>query len=153
MAHHHEVPVPPGETRTETDTFGPIEVPANRYYGAQTARSMFHFNIGIPTGEMNNAWHGESFCHQRWFRSNATSLDRSIWPIEESLCDGEYTVRLGQEGFGRHRTSLRWSDCWQTQRTLSSQRLANRIRHSNEHERQWGGLEPCHRNLGRQDGQ
>ena len=53
MAHHHEVPVPPGETRTETDTFGPIEVPANRYYGAQTARSMFHFNIGIPTGKMS----------------------------------------------------------------------------------------------------
>lgn len=38
-------------TRTETDTFGPIEVPADRYYGAQTARSMIHFNIGLPTGK------------------------------------------------------------------------------------------------------
>ena len=38
------------ETRTETDTFGPIQVPANCYYGAQTARSLHHFNIGLPTG-------------------------------------------------------------------------------------------------------
>ena len=32
--------------RTETDTMGPIEVPIDRYYGAQTARSMIHFAIG-----------------------------------------------------------------------------------------------------------
>src|SRR5207344_994168 len=32
--------------RTETDTMGPIEVPADRYYGAQTARSLIHFAIG-----------------------------------------------------------------------------------------------------------
>jgi len=34
------------ETRTETDSFGPIEVPANRYWGAQTERSLIHFRIG-----------------------------------------------------------------------------------------------------------
>ena len=33
-------------TRTETDSMGPIEVPADRYYGAQTARSLIHFDIG-----------------------------------------------------------------------------------------------------------
>jgi fumarate hydratase class II len=33
-------------TRTETDSMGAIEVPADRYYGAQTARSLIHFNIG-----------------------------------------------------------------------------------------------------------
>ncbi len=32
--------------RIETDSMGPIEVPADRYYGAQTARSLIHFNIG-----------------------------------------------------------------------------------------------------------
>src|SRR5437588_2654935 len=32
--------------RTETDTMGPIEVPDDRYYGAQTARSLIHFDIG-----------------------------------------------------------------------------------------------------------
>ena len=33
-------------TRTETDTFGPIEVPANRYWGAQAERSKENFPIG-----------------------------------------------------------------------------------------------------------
>jgi fumarate hydratase class II len=34
------------KTRSETDSMGAIEVPADRYYGAQTARSLIHFNIG-----------------------------------------------------------------------------------------------------------
>src|SRR6267378_7225032 len=33
-------------TRTESDSMGKIEVPADRYYGAQTARSLIHFAIG-----------------------------------------------------------------------------------------------------------
>ena len=32
--------------RIETDTFGPIEVPADRYWGAQTQRSLQNFRIG-----------------------------------------------------------------------------------------------------------
>ena len=37
------------KTRRETDTMGAIEVPADRYYGAQTARSLVHFDIGDDT--------------------------------------------------------------------------------------------------------
>src|ERR1700682_5364296 len=33
-------------TRIETDSFGPIEVPADRYWGAQTERSRQNFRIG-----------------------------------------------------------------------------------------------------------
>ena len=33
-------------TRTETDTFGPIEVPADKLWGAQTQRSLQNFRIG-----------------------------------------------------------------------------------------------------------
>src|SRR5215468_4445037 len=33
-------------TRTETDSFGPIEVPSDRYWGAQTQRSLRNFRIG-----------------------------------------------------------------------------------------------------------
>src|SRR5579859_1115711 len=33
-------------TRIETDTFGPIEVAADRYWGAQTQRSLQNFKIG-----------------------------------------------------------------------------------------------------------
>src|SRR6266478_1626398 len=35
--------IPP---RTESDSMGKIDVPADRYYGAQTARSLIHFAIG-----------------------------------------------------------------------------------------------------------
>jgi fumarate hydratase class II len=33
-------------TRIETDSMGEIEVPSDRYWGAQTQRSLYHFNIG-----------------------------------------------------------------------------------------------------------
>ncbi len=33
-------------TRVETDSMGPIDVPADRYWGAQTQRSLIHFAIG-----------------------------------------------------------------------------------------------------------
>ncbi len=39
-------------TRTESDSMGPIEVPTDRYWGAQTQRSLHHFSIGddhMPT--------------------------------------------------------------------------------------------------------
>ncbi|MDT5120622.1 MAG: fumarate hydratase, class, partial [Acidobacteriota bacterium] len=34
-------------TRIETDSMGEIEVPNDKYYGAQTERSLIHFNIGF----------------------------------------------------------------------------------------------------------
>src|SRR5215472_11742424 len=39
-------PVP---SRTESDSMGKMEVPMDRYYGAQTARSLIHFAIGKDT--------------------------------------------------------------------------------------------------------
>ena len=37
------------DIRTETDSMGAIDVPADRYWGAQTARSLHHFPIGDDT--------------------------------------------------------------------------------------------------------
>ena len=37
------------QSRTETDTFGPIEVAADRYWGAQAQRSLGNFRIGEET--------------------------------------------------------------------------------------------------------
>ncbi|MHA6287190.1 class II fumarate hydratase [Maricaulis sp. CAU 1757] len=37
------------DKRTETDSFGPLEVPADKLYGAQTARSLINFPIGTET--------------------------------------------------------------------------------------------------------
>jgi fumarate hydratase class II len=40
------------KTRTETDSFGPIAVPADRYWGAQTQRSLENFRIGGESERM-----------------------------------------------------------------------------------------------------
>ncbi|MDF1685171.1 MAG: class II fumarate hydratase [Parvibaculaceae bacterium] len=37
------------QTRTETDSFGPLEVPSEKYWGAQTQRSLGNFKIGNET--------------------------------------------------------------------------------------------------------
>jgi len=43
-----DIPIGTGATgiRIETDSMGPMEVPADRYWGAQTQRSLLHFSIG-----------------------------------------------------------------------------------------------------------
>jgi fumarate hydratase, class II len=42
-------------SRIEKDTFGPIEVPADRLWGAQTQRSMQNFRIATPENRMPRA--------------------------------------------------------------------------------------------------
>ena len=42
-------------TRTETDSMGAVEVPADRYWGAQTQRSIEHFPIGVANYKMRPA--------------------------------------------------------------------------------------------------
>ena len=37
------------DMRTETDSFGPLDVPADKYWGAQTQRSLGNFKIGTET--------------------------------------------------------------------------------------------------------
>lgn len=37
------------KTRTESDSFGELSVPADKYYGAQSARSLINFPIGVET--------------------------------------------------------------------------------------------------------
>jgi fumarate hydratase class II len=39
------------EQRTESDSIGAIQVPASRYWGAQTERSLHHFAIGDPAAD------------------------------------------------------------------------------------------------------
>ena len=43
---------PRRKTRIEKDTFGPIEVPDDRLWGAQTQRSLHHFEISASTDRM-----------------------------------------------------------------------------------------------------
>jgi fumarate hydratase class II len=46
MSHPSEPTVAPADHRLESDSMGKIPVPNDRYYGAQTARSLIHFDIG-----------------------------------------------------------------------------------------------------------
>src|ERR1700738_1234450 len=47
---------PATRTRLESDSMGQIEVPANVYWGAQTQRSLLHFNIGRDTMPPELIW-------------------------------------------------------------------------------------------------
>jgi fumarate hydratase class II len=38
--------------RIETDTMGKVNVPSDKYWGAQTERSLENFKIGGPTAKM-----------------------------------------------------------------------------------------------------
>ncbi len=42
---HPPIGIDASGTRTETDSMGAVEVPADRYWGAQTQRSLHHFSI------------------------------------------------------------------------------------------------------------
>ena len=47
------------KTRSESDTFGVLDVPSDRYYGAQTARSLINFDIStetMPVPLIRGAW-------------------------------------------------------------------------------------------------
>jgi hypothetical protein len=45
------------EFRAERDSFGEILVPSEKYYGANTARSLIHFNIGGSSETMPVRYH------------------------------------------------------------------------------------------------
>ena len=49
MSDHRIPSADPATHRTETDSMGEIPVPHHCYYGAQTARSLIHFDIGNDT--------------------------------------------------------------------------------------------------------
>ena len=58
-------------TRTETDSFGPIEVPADAYWGAQTQRSIENFPFGPREQMPVEIVHALGFVKQAAARVNA----------------------------------------------------------------------------------
>ena len=67
---------PPAITRTEHDSFGPIEVPADRLWGAQTQRSLQNFDIAGDRMPRELSC-GRSVLMRRLQRSSA----RRRWPM------------------------------------------------------------------------
>jgi fumarate hydratase class II len=50
--HFHATSYNMAETRAETDAFGEVQVPADKYWGAQTERSLENFKINQPQDRM-----------------------------------------------------------------------------------------------------
>ena len=98
-----------GEIRLEKDTMGSLEVPADRYYGCQTARSLINFDIGedtMPRGIIR----GFGILKQAAARTNkqlgaldAEVADLIIAASEEVIdgsLDGHFPLRIWQTGSG-----------------------------------------------------
>ena len=97
------------ETRIETDSMGEIEVPADRYWGAQTARSLVHFRIGndrIPIEVV----HGLGVLKKAAAIVNrdlgkldvklADLISRAADEVAEGKLDDEFPVSVWQTGSG-----------------------------------------------------
>ena len=96
-------------TRTETDSMGPIEVPADRYWGAQTARSLVHFSIGddVMPREIIRAF---GILKEASARANAElgKLDPKLAElvieasrqVTDGGLDSEFPLRIWQTGSG-----------------------------------------------------
>jgi fumarate hydratase, class II len=75
-------------TRQETDSMGAIEVPADKYWGAQTQRSLIHFSIG--TDRMpKSVYHAYGYVKKAAARVNARAGRLAGWKAEliGQVCD------------------------------------------------------------------
>ena len=98
------------EYRTERDTMGPIEVPAHRYWGAQTERSRNNFKIGREASMPIEIVHAFAFLKKAAARTNAElgvlDAQKSAWigsvcdEILEGKLDDEFPLVVWQTGSG-----------------------------------------------------
>jgi len=96
-------------TRTETDSMGPIEVPGETYYGAQTARSLMNFDIGgerMPL-EIVHAFgilkKAAAITNTRLGLMDATTRDLIVAAADEVIAgklDGHFPLVVWQTGSG-----------------------------------------------------
>ncbi|MFZ1821321.1 MAG: lyase family protein, partial [Acidimicrobiia bacterium] len=97
------------ETREESDTMGTVLVPANRYWGAQTQRSLHHFSIG------NDLMPKSVIRSMAILKKAAALTNRDLGKLDKDLCDlivqaadeiidhkldGEFPLYIYQTGSG-----------------------------------------------------
>src|SRR3982075_1226419 len=96
-------------TRTESDSMGKIEVPIDRYYGAQTARSLIHFAIGKDTmpPELIRAFgilkKAAALVNQdlgKLSPEKAALITRAADEVISGTLDGHFPLRVWQTGSG-----------------------------------------------------
>jgi fumarate hydratase, class II len=75
-------------TRHETDSMGAIEVPADKYWGAQTQRSLIHFSIGADRMP-KRVYHAYGYVKKAAARVNARAGRLAGWKAEliGHVCD------------------------------------------------------------------
>ncbi|HTY54794.1 MAG TPA: class II fumarate hydratase [Candidatus Binataceae bacterium] len=96
-------------TRIETDSMGPIEVPNNHYWGAQTARSLIHFAIGRDTmlpeiiraiGILKKAAAEVNLELGKMSKEKADLIVRAADEVIAGKLDDEFPLRIWQTGSG-----------------------------------------------------
>ncbi len=96
-------------TRTESDSMGQVDVPANRYWGAQTQRSLTHFSIGddhMPK-KLYHAYgyvkKAAALVHRAAGRLDARRANAIVQAADEviaGLLDAEFPLYVWQSGSG-----------------------------------------------------
>ena len=102
--------MPSTKTRTETDSFGPIEVPSHAYWGAQTERSIENFPFGPREQMPSEIVHALGFIKQAAARVTArvASLDPKIAEVIQQAAaevargdlDNQFPLVIWQTGSG-----------------------------------------------------
>src|SRR4051795_4204891 len=100
----------PSSTRTESDSFGPIEVPADAYWGAQTERSIGNFPFGPRERMPTEIVHALGFIKQAAARVNARigGLDPDLAEVIQQAAaevargdlDSQFPLVIWQTGSG-----------------------------------------------------
>jgi len=97
-------------TRTESDSFGSIEVPADSYWGAQTERSVGNFPFGPREGMPIEIVHALGFVKQAAARVNARiggldaeiaeAIQQAAAEVARGDLDGQFPLVIWQTGSG-----------------------------------------------------
>ena len=97
-------------TRTETDSFGPIAVPADSYWGAQTERSIGNFPFGPREQMPVEIVHALGFVKQAAARVNARqglldaeiaeAIQQAAGEVARGDLDGQFPLVIWQTGSG-----------------------------------------------------
>src|SRR3954454_16702620 len=100
----------PNDTRSESDSFGPIDVPADAYWGAQTERSIGNFPFGPKEQMPVEIVHALGFIKQAAARVNARigGLDPKLAEVIQQAAaevargdlDSQFPLVIWQTGSG-----------------------------------------------------
>ena len=112
-------------TRREFDSLGEVEVPANRYWGAQTQRSLEHFSIGNDRMP-KEVYHAYGYVKKAAALVNTQAGRLPAWKgqLIQRVCDEVISGALDER--------------------VPAACVPDRLGHPHQHERERGHLQPVH---------